>query len=108
MKKISKRQCQKHRTELESKMTRYGPRFSCPIPGCTIACWGNGNPADDKTRQARKDAHAAFDPLWEGGGMSKGDAYRDLSKYMGLPQKETHIGCFDIEQCKLVVAFCRK
>ena len=107
-KKNPKRQCPKHRVKMERKKTRFGPRFSCPVPGCTIACWGNGNPADDETRQARIDAHAAFDPLWQGGGMSKGHAYRDLSEYMGLPQRKTHIGCFDIEQCRLVLAFCEE
>jgi len=110
MKKNPKRYCPKHRERLEHKMTRYGPRLSCPVSGCTVVCWGGSTstPAAYETRQARHAAHMAFDPLWQSNGMSKGDAYKQLSEFMGLSKKETHIGLFDIEQCKLVVAFCER
>ncbi|MCJ7777782.1 MAG: DUF3268 family zinc-finger domain-containing protein [Sedimentisphaerales bacterium] len=110
MSKKPKIRCPKHLCELQSKKTRYGNRLFCPEPGCTVVCWdgGTSTPADEETRQARRAAHAAFDPLWEGGQTSKGTAYKQLSEYMGLPQKETHIGCFDIEKCKLVLAFCEE
>jgi len=107
---MTDKRCPKHNAKLKAKKTQYGIRLSCPINGCTVACWGGSTstPADYETRQARRAAHSAFDPLWRGNGMSKGIAYKQLSKFMGLQQKETHIGYFDIEQCNLVLAFCRE
>jgi len=102
--------CPKHLCKLKSKKTRFGNRLSCPEPGCTVVCWDGrtSTPADFETRQARYAAHVAFDPLWKGGLMTKGIAYKQLGEYMGLPQKETHIGHFDIEQCNRVIAFCEE
>ena len=110
MSKKPKQRCPKHNVKLIAKKTRYGIRFSCPVSDCTVVCWNGGTstPADYETRQARRAAHAAFDPLWQGNGMSKGDAYKQLSEFMGLPKKETHIGHFNIAQCNRIIAFCEK
>ena len=51
-------------------------------------------------------AHAAFDPLWKSGQMSRSKAYSLLAQKMGLPKSETHIGMFDVEQCEAVVLLC--
>ena len=100
--------CPKHGIVLERKKTRYGIRLYCSVSNCTVVCWdgGTSTPADYETRQARRAAHAAFDPLWRGNGMSKGSAYKKLSEFMRLPKKEAHIGYFTVEQCKMVLDFC--
>ena len=110
MSKKFKRLCLNHDVPLEAKRTRYGVRWGCPVEGCTVVCW-NGNTsmaADLQTRQARQAAHAAFDPLHQAGELTKGEAYKQLAAYMGLPQKKTHIGHFDIQQCLQVLAFCER
>lgn len=105
-----KHRCPIHQVKLDPRQTRYGVRWSCPVEGCTVVCW-NGDtstPADDQTRQARHAAHAIFDPLWQRAGLSKGEAYKQLADYMGLTQKQAHIGRFTKEQCEQVLAFCRQ
>lgn len=64
-----------------------------------------GRLANKELREARKAAHAAFDPLWDGRGaeMSRTDAYSWLARVMGLTKAQCHIGDFDVEQCREVV-----
>lgn len=68
-----------------------------------------GRLANAELREWKKAAHAAFDPIWKYG-QFKGDrnaAYRWLSKKMGLPVERTHIGMFDVPECKAVIAIMR-
>lgn len=64
-----------------------------------------GTLANAELRKYRISAHAAFDPLWQTGpfkGQRKA-AYRWLAGLLGLPVERTHIGMFDVPQCKRVV-----
>lgn len=63
-----------------------------------------GVPANKQTKAARMRAHAAFDRLWDGGPMRRGDAYRWLTKAMGITTGQAHIGEFDEAQCEQVIA----
>jgi ssDNA-binding Zn-finger/Zn-ribbon topoisomerase 1 len=63
-----------------------------------------GIPADAETKRARIAAHAAFDRLWRGGQMSRGEAYRWLQTALGMTKEEAHIGRFDAATCARVVA----
>lgn len=65
-----------------------------------------GRLANAELRRAKMAAHAAFDPLWKSGQMSRKKAYKMLSDKMGLKPEETHIGMFDVEQCNTVVILC--
>lgn len=49
---------------------------------------GPFNTADAATRQWRQQAHAVFDPLWQGGRMSRIAAYAWLARTMRLPVQE--------------------
>ena len=51
-------------------------------------------------------AHAVFDPLWKGGPMTRSAAYGWLADQLGIPRAACHIGEFDIDRCRLVVALC--
>lgn len=62
-----------------------------------------GRMANAELRKAKMAAHAAFDPWWKSGQMTRHAAYKRLSELMGLDPKDTHIGMFDVEQCKSVV-----
>jgi hypothetical protein len=65
-----------------------------------------GRLANAELRKAKMAAHAAFDPLWKSGQVSRKKAYALLSEKMGLTPEETHIGMFDVEQCKTVILLC--
>lgn len=88
----------------------YGMIYLCPKCGAYVGVHkGTDKPlgrlADEDLRRWKKSAHAAFDPLWQFGEFRgrRNAAYRWLSEQMGLPVEQTHIGMFDIEQCKQVI-----
>lgn len=62
-----------------------------------------GSLANAALREARKAAHAAFDPLWKSTRMTRKDAYKWLSEQLGIHRTDTHIGLFDEETCRRVV-----
>jgi len=74
-----------------------------------------GSLANKELREARKKAHSLFDPIWKNAiktGWDKYEArksaYRWLSYKMSIPDYQTHIGMFDVEQCKRVVEIITK
>lgn len=101
----------------------YGAVYLCTnYPRCDayVGCHkGTDRPlgrlADKKLREAKKRAHAFFDPLWkkkmERDGCSKKvartAAYAWLAEQMGLEVDQTHIGMFDVRDCMKVVSLCR-
>ncbi|MDE2467961.1 MAG: hypothetical protein KGL35_04280 [Bradyrhizobium sp.] len=62
-----------------------------------------GRLANAELRVAKQAAHAAFDPLWKSGRMTRLEAYRKLAECLGLDTKQTHIGRFDVELCQRVI-----
>jgi hypothetical protein len=74
-----------------------------------------GRLANKELREAKKAAHAAFDPLWRAkirrDGCSKSQArkagYSWLAKQLGIHFSECHIGMFDVDLCEKVIAVCR-
>lgn len=100
---------------VDSKMfynKSYGMVYAC-IPcnawvgvhrGTNIAL---GRLANEELRQWKKAAHSLFDPLWKqllnhGKGIreSRKACYYWLSQRLSIPFGFTHIGMFDVEQCK--------
>lgn len=67
-----------------------------------------GRLADSELRAWKSKAHAAFDPLWKGGELSRSKAYEFLSQKMGIDKDQCHIGQFDVEACKKVVEIMSK
>ena len=86
----------------------YGMIWLCRPCEAYVGCHPDGKPlgrlADAELRQWKKNAHAWFDPLWKDGTMSRGKAYKWLCEAMSLPGEACHIGKFDVNQCKQVVA----
>lgn len=66
-----------------------------------------GRLANKELREWKKAAHAHFDILWKEGIMTRWDAYDNLSKFLGIPRKYTHIGMFKISTCKKVVEWSK-
>jgi uncharacterized protein DUF3268 len=68
-----------------------------------------GTLADMATRDARKEAKAAFNPIWERGGMTRSEAYAWLADKLCIANVgECHIGWFDVETCNRVIDVCSK
>lgn len=70
-----------------------------------------GRLANAELRQAKCDAHVAFDALWRrtspAGLFDRKGAYQWLADQLGIPRAECHIGMFDVDRCRLVVALCK-
>lgn len=73
------------------------PRTDTPLGGL----------ANLRTREARKQAHAAFDPIWRNKEMTRTQAYKWLSKQIGCNFKDCHIGQFGPAKCFQVVKVCK-
>jgi hypothetical protein len=68
-----------------------------------------GRLADKALRKIKMETHLIFDSLWKSENAlfsSRKKAYGWLSNQLNLPPKLTHIGMFDIEQCKQVILIC--
>lgn len=63
--------------------------------------------ADAELRKAKSEAHARFDPIWRESEVTRSQAYRMLSRYLGVSAKRCHIGMFDVKTCKRVGDFSR-
>lgn len=67
-----------------------------------------GTLADAPTREARKRAKDAFNPLWRTRLMTRREAYAWLAKMLGINVDECHIGWFDEATCKRVVEVVKR
>lgn len=90
----------------------FGPVWECAPCGAWVGCHdGTSKPlgrlANADLRAAKIAAHAAFDPLWRGGSMTRPEAYTWLAKQLGIPRKKCHIGMFDEASCYLVAKVCQ-
>jgi ssDNA-binding Zn-finger/Zn-ribbon topoisomerase 1 len=93
----------------------YGKVYVCSnYPTCDAYCGVHkgtdvplGRLANAELREGKKRAHAVFDPLWKTGVVSRKGAYAIASEIMGKPVDETHIGMFDVQECKDLIAGLR-
>ena len=66
-----------------------------------------GRIANKELRELKHQAHEAFDPIWKEGFLPRTEAYRILSLAFELPIEHTHIGMFDEELCRKVIALSK-
>ena len=59
--------------------------------------------ADEALRDARRAAHAAFDPLWQQGSMTREAAYEWLAGALAIPVLRCRIGRMDLADCSRIV-----
>lgn len=57
---------------------------------------------DAATHEARKAAHAAFDPLWRDGILSRSRAYKELAKELGIKPDDCHMKLMDAKTARRV------
>lgn len=69
-----------------------------------------GRLANKELREAKKQAHYFFDMIWKEPLklIPRSEAYGYLSRWMSLPPELTHIGMFDVAQCKDVAEFAKQ
>ena len=105
-------------TELADSAEIYGGRsygmiYLCRPCDAYVGCHNGtinakGRLADAELREWKKKAHNAFDPIWQERHMRRKLAYAWLSEKMGVPSEYTHIGMFDVAECKKVVTICNE
>lgn len=91
--------CPRHGLMMERRNGPYGTYYACPLrPTCDII--GDWSDHDHRfhvstqaDRDARKLAHAAFDPLWQSGHMKRKEAYEWLAARLGISESERHEKC---------------
>jgi len=121
--------CKKEAEWVENKKIygkNYGRSFMvyfCRACDAYVGCHNNtrkplGTMADRDTREWRKKAHAAFDPLWKIINptrrpyklkrllqSARQKAYNRLKNHFG---EEIHIGESNVERCKKIISVCEK
>lgn len=104
---VTGREIYPHREDLWSKRIW---RCAC---GARCGCHKDsdaplGRPADQPTRDARMTLHQVLDPIWRRHVKDRKGArdavYAFLSRKMGLPPAETHVGLWSIDQCRRALA----
>lgn len=94
-----------HRPDLSGK--RF---FACTPCGAWVGCHPNGKPlgrlANAELRRAKQYVHAAFDPIWRSGELSRSRAYAWLARALNISTAECHIGMFDVERCRAAYRAC--
>ncbi len=92
-----------HRADLKAKVL-----YLCRPCRAWVGCHpGTDKPlgrlANATLRVLKMSAHAAFDPLWREGRMTRQAAYAWLDKQLQPDRGKCHIGMFDEIQCQAVV-----
>lgn len=102
---------------LVSNREVYGREFGWPLTYLCEGCGARvgthpgtdiplGTLADEVTQKARKEARAAFDPIWRGKTpWHRSAAYKALARAMGV--RSAHISWFDAKECWRVVSLCK-
>jgi len=103
---VTGREVYPHRPDLYAK-----PFWAClPCKAWTGCHPGTtkrmGRIANHATRQLKMAAHAAFDPIWKSGRMSRTKAYAWLRQQTGLSERDCHIGWMDDEQLRRIPEIC--
>jgi hypothetical protein len=67
-----------------------------------------GRLANAELRMWKKEAHKFFDRIWKGQLKTRTSAYKWLARELGIPSPVTHIGMFDVDNCRKVVEVSKK
>jgi hypothetical protein len=63
-----------------------------------------GRLANAELREWKKRAHSYLDPFWKSKRYTRKKAYSIASDLLGKPVSKTHIGMFDVQECKDLIA----
>lgn len=103
-----------HRPDLADRKFWQCPGACGAWVGCHPGtCQPLGRLANAELRDAKRAAHAAFDPVWENNGSRnkknrlRSAAYDALAAALNIPRENCHIGLFDVDLCRRTVEACR-
>ena len=65
-----------------------------------------GRVANAATRKLKVAAHAAFDPMWKSGRITRKQAYAWLREQTGLSERDCHLGWMSVVDLKRVAEVC--
>ena len=106
--------CPSDHLPMKLRPSKYGLFYGCPMyPACyhTLGAHPDGRPlgipGDFKTREARMQVHAAFDPIWKSKYMKRWDAYLWMAKALGMAPGAAHVAEFDYAMCERVLQVIR-
>jgi hypothetical protein len=97
---------------------RHGRMFFACVCGAWVSCHKGtaipaGRPGSDATRKLRHLAHEALDALWRRDGSTpvatghaRAKAYKWLSRELGLPERQTHLGWMGPDHLRRVIELC--
>lgn len=88
----------------EATETRFGVRHDC----CGLRSWGGKPLVSPATMDARRKAHAAFDPIWQHKLISRGRAYKELAKELNMSRRDCHISLMNEQDALRVPAAAKK
>lgn len=103
---VTGREIYPHRRDL------WGGQYWACLP---CRCWVGCHPGSDKrmgrvanaaTRKLKVAAHAAFDPMWKSGRITRKQAYAWLREQTGLSERDCHMGWMSDEDLKRVAEVC--
>lgn len=104
--------------EFSSSRLFYGQCYGTNVYYCTpcdarVGTHGRGKKplgtmANASLRILRRRCHALIDPYWKKGKYSRSTVYRRMAAAMNLTPEEAHIGLFNEDQCKQLIAFFKK
>lgn len=105
---VTGREVYPHRPDLYKKQI-----WRCKPCEAYVGCYGGsdkpmGRLANEMLREMKMAAHKIFDRKWKVGHMTRSEAYAWLSEKLGVPIEKCHIGMFDVDDCKRVVAACKR
>lgn len=103
---VTGREIYPHRPDLFSKKF-----WACLPCDCYVGCHPGttkrmGHLANAETRRLKIAAHAAFDPLWKDGDMSRTQAYRWLRERLGMSERDCHMGWMSDADLRRVIDTC--
>ena len=91
----------------------YGWMYICRPCDAYVGCYKGttkalGRLANAELRKFKHEAHGVFDFIRKKHFMKRAQAYTWLSKQLGTERDYTHIGMFDVDTCKKVIAVSNK
>lgn len=107
----------KNKTEYVDSVVIYGISYGMIYLCCNCRAYCGvhkgtdnslGRLADKELRYWKKEAHKYFDLIWKTKKMSRNEAYKSLSHFLGIPIEYCHIGMFSVKTCKKVADWSKK
>lgn len=91
----------------------YGMLYWCQPCDAYVGCHKGtdqalGRLAKWDLRRAKKDAHAAFDPIWKLNYMTRAEAYLWLAQALQIDSQWCHIGMFNTKTCNQVTTLSNR